>query len=251
MRERVAEAPAARLAVRVLELDAVDDRVGRHWELRGRLHEVPLQRGGGGDDLEGGPRRLRRGERDARKGAHLGRPRVEGRDATEAAGQAHHGGLLEDGVDRGPERRRGPCLGACEHAVVRDQLAAGPPAQPLLEDLLEPGLPDGPVRREAARVELPALGRRLLRRHLARDRIGDAGQRGRPRGSRPACQYLAVARTDGRAPGRDDSSGVAARPGGARGTRARAASRPAPPRPGCGGRRGGRRRRASSERPGR
>ena len=60
---------------------------------------------------------------------------------------ADHGGLLEAGVDRGPDRpRRRAAWRAPARASPGDQLAAGAAAQPLLEHPLEPGLPDRPVR---------------------------------------------------------------------------------------------------------
>jgi hypothetical protein len=175
--ERVSERAAARLAVGVLELDAVDDRVGLDRELGRRLHEAALEGGGRGHDLEGGAGRLWGRERDAGQRAQLAVARVERGHSAEPPGQPHDSSLLEAGVDRGLDRGGGPRPGAREHAAARDQLAARAAAQALLEDLLQPRLPDRPVMRETARVQCRALLGRLPRLHEPGDRVRDPHER--------------------------------------------------------------------------
>ena len=52
---------------------------------------------------------------------------------------------------------RGAAVARASDPVARHELAAGTPAQPLLEGLLETALAHGPVGRVAARVQRPAL----------------------------------------------------------------------------------------------
>ena len=83
------------------------------------------------------------------------------------------------------------------------QLAAGTPAQALLEGLLEATLPDRPVAREAERVQALALLGRLLGLHAARDRVGDADERRGARARRALGQHAPVAGEQRAALGRD------------------------------------------------
>src|SRR5205085_4787117 len=84
MREARLEAAAARLAVRVLQLHAVDRGVRLHGELGRELDRPCLEDRGRGHELEGGSRRLRRGERDPGERADLAAASVERRHTAEA-----------------------------------------------------------------------------------------------------------------------------------------------------------------------
>ena len=149
-------------------------------ELRRGLHGARLERGGGGHDLEGRARAAGAPRRRSRR-ARGSRP-LRGSSAAmppKRPASAGHGGLLDARCRSWCATRRAAARGSRRATTppAGDQLATRPPAQPLLEGLLEPVLPDGPVAREAARVEGGALLGGLLGRHAARDRAGDAPER--------------------------------------------------------------------------
>ena len=196
MGEAVLEAPAAGLAVRVLELHAVDQRVGLDRELLGLLDEALLERRGRGDDLERGPGRLGRRERDPRQGPHLGGAGVERRDPAEPPGQGGDRRLLHLAVDGGVDVSSPPRTALGDHASAREQPARGPARQLALEHALEAGDPDRGIGVEPAREDLAALLWVVGDAHLAGDRAAEGAQR-RDAGLRGALgQHLAVDRED-------------------------------------------------------
>ena len=151
--EAVLERPAARLAVGVLQLDAVDHGRRLDRERAARPDRARLEGGCGGHDLEGRPRGLGRREGEAGERPDLARARVERGDAAEPAGERRHRGLLHVGVDRGAHGRGLARLGARHHARAGEQHATRHAAEAGVECALEPVLADGPVARETARVE--------------------------------------------------------------------------------------------------
>jgi hypothetical protein len=155
--EAVREAAAARLAIRVLQFDAVDDRRGLDRELGRRLDQLLLQGSRRGDDLERRSRWLRSRERDAGEPADRARLRIERRDTAEAAGERGGDGLLHVHVDRRAHRLGGLGLGLREHAGAGAQLATGGARQLLLEDPLEAGRADRRIRLEAAPIQRGAF----------------------------------------------------------------------------------------------
>ena len=182
--EALGEGAAARLAVGVLEVYAVDHGRGLDREPVAELDLFVLQRGRGGHDLERGARRLGRREGDAGQRADLARcgrraPRCRraGRPARSTAASCRRR------VDRRPHRRR---RARRERASTRGPASSVPPGNPstcVWSARSSPELPDRRVAREAAGEEAAPHSAVVAGRHGARDRGADA--RGRRRGSGP------------------------------------------------------------------
>ena len=228
-RERALERAAARLAVGVLELHALERGLRLDREARARPDLAGLQRGGQRDDLERRAGRLGRRERDAREAQHLAGLGPQHGDAAEAPGQRLDRRALDVGVDRRADVDAALRLRARHHALPGAQHAAGAPGQPRVELALEAGEPDRRALGHAALLELGgAVGRRRA------DAAGDlGGQRAEVRQAVGALgQRRAVAREDVAALAERRLARRASRRGAGRGRRARRASRP-PCRPPC------------------
>ena len=120
---------AARLAVGVLELHALERGRGLDREARARPDLAGLQRGGQRDDLERRAGRLGRRERDAGEREHLAGLGPQHGDAAEAPGQRLDRRALDVRVDRACARRRRPA--ACARATTRFPACSTPPGVPV------------------------------------------------------------------------------------------------------------------------
>ena len=162
--EAVREVAAARLAVGVRQLDAVDRRGGLDRELVRELDLAGLQRGGGGHDLEGGARaaggrrRRRRRARGSRRCAgRAPRRRRAGRPARDAAASWTLVSIVVRPAWPGGVRVLRPA-----RASPASSSPPGRPASWSSKTRSSPLTPTGRVAREAARVErLAAPPRRV------------------------------------------------------------------------------------------
>ena len=189
--------PAARLAVGVLERDALEDRLRLHRVAPRPLGDARVERPGERDDLEHGAGRLRRGVGDPGEREHLAVARAQHRDAAEAARERLDGGALDVGVDRRahgaarawppPRRSRaGPPAArrrACRPARCRTRAPArsGPRAPPSARR----AAPARPPARAAPGRRAPRSPRRARRAPRAVPRPRPAACRRAP-GSRRA-----------------------------------------------------------------
>ena len=173
VRERLLQRAAAGLAVRVLELDALELASSLHRELRARLDLAGLERPGERDDLERRAGRLGGRERDAGQPEHLARRRGAARRCRRSARPAPRPPRAGCRGRSPPARRAVARLGARDHARAGAQDPARAAGQPLVELALEAVEADRRALGHAAAGELGgALGRR---RADAADDLG--GQR--------------------------------------------------------------------------
>ena len=161
MCERRDQRAAARLAVGVLELDALERRRRLDREVVAALDDARLERARERDDLEHRARRLRRGERDAGQRQHLAVARPHRGDAAVAAGERLDRRALDVGVDRRAHVAPAPRRRRRQHARAGEELAAGRAGELGVELALEAGEADRRAVRHALRRQLLGpLGRR-------------------------------------------------------------------------------------------
>ena len=192
LREGVGQRSAARLAVGVLDLDALQGRGRLDGVGVRRLGDARGQRSGQREDLERRARGLEAREGDAGEAQQLARARVERHDPAQAPGQAGDRRPLDARRDR---RADGGSLARGRHRQelgAREQTAPRPADEGDVERALEPGHADGLPGGHAEGRELGlALGRGGP--ELAHGVGGHVGERRRRRAGRALGEDLPVA----------------------------------------------------------